>query len=167
MEKDRGEVLVSVWVFLSQSLSHNSLFEKDNKKGRVKRVKWCYLHLSSPVLKPELDLARIQSQFPAQLHPLFLVWMRTFLKHPIKTHQKNLFDLNYQSNKKTKMENLKWKNDKRYTLRVVESGGECGGGSVSSSSVYQSHHHYQVLLQNPSFVFCLLQLPTKSNSLYY
>lgn len=40
------------------------------------------LHLRPPVLEPELDLAGLQPQLPAQMHPLLLVRVGAFLKHP-------------------------------------------------------------------------------------
>ena len=44
-----------------------------------------YLHLGSPVLKPELHLSRLQVELPTEVQPLFLVRMRPFLEATITT----------------------------------------------------------------------------------
>jgi hypothetical protein len=41
-----------------------------------------YLHLGAAVLKPELDLARLQAELPAERGALVLVGVRALLEHP-------------------------------------------------------------------------------------
>lgn len=42
-----------------------------------------HLHLGSPVLEPELDLAWFEAKFLAQFHPLLVVWVRAFFKQTV------------------------------------------------------------------------------------
>jgi hypothetical protein len=50
--------------------------KKKNRHGRE------YLHLRAAVLEPELDLARVEAEPPAELAALLLVRVRALLEEP-------------------------------------------------------------------------------------
>lgn len=53
------------------------------RKAKTIQRKIGYLHLGPPILKPELDLARLKLQIPTQLISLLLIWMWALLKKPL------------------------------------------------------------------------------------
>jgi len=55
------------------------------KKKKKKESAWqgnTYLHLRAAVLEPELDLARVEAEPPAELAALLLVRVRALLEEP-------------------------------------------------------------------------------------
>jgi hypothetical protein len=60
-----------------------------------------YLHLGAAVLEPELDLARLQAELPAQRRPLVLVGVRALLEHPVHVRTRRtplLHPIDHQKN---------------------------------------------------------------------
>jgi hypothetical protein len=52
---------------------------------KIKGTGTLYLHLGAAVLEPELDLARLQAELPAERGALVLVGVRALLEHPAVT----------------------------------------------------------------------------------
>jgi hypothetical protein len=109
-----------------------------------------YLHLGAAVLEPELDLARLQAELPAQRRPLVLVGVRALLEHPVHVQTRRtplLHPMDHQKNWITQLKtNKKSGEEGARTPRAVESGAGCGGGTACGGAGCRSP---QVRRRNP------------------
>jgi hypothetical protein len=83
-----------------------------------------YLHQRAAVLEPELDLARLQAQAPAQVGALLVVRVGALLEQPAQTTPTRS-----RGAPRTRVR----RNESALTLRAAGSGAACGGGSASSA----------------------------------
>jgi hypothetical protein len=83
-----------------------------------------YLHQRAAVLEPELDLARLQAQAPAQVGALLVVRVGALLEQPAQTTPTRS-----RGAPRTRVR----RNESALTLRAAGSGPACGGGSASSA----------------------------------
>jgi hypothetical protein len=66
-------------------MKHGDLVNEKKKRIKAAGTLGGYLHLGAAVLEPELDLARLQAELPAERGALVLVGVRALLEHPAVT----------------------------------------------------------------------------------
>jgi hypothetical protein len=148
-------------------MKHGDLVNEKKKRIKAAGTLGGYLHLGAAVLEPELDLARLQAELPAERGALVLVGVRALLEHPAVTGEHaplHSFPSIHQDSRRrrpstttravagpdrTKKQQKKWKQNEtreNRTPRAAESGAGCGGGTASAGAGCRSP---QVRRRNP------------------